>query len=206
MGAVLEALPSMDDPHCELYLLQSCFSFPKFGFAVWTVDTTPHQEVLRDFDHRVQGALELLVGTGLNGPQRMQSSLPASKTGMGLRSAEAHAPGAYLASLCSSQPLVKLMRHHEGQGEAGGPEEEGDLNPPLDPRLEVAIEPALEALNLQLEANDTPRLTQVGASTLNQRELSALLDNAIHANLLANTHDPIHKARLLCLGLEGASD
>ena len=99
------------------------------------------------------------------------------------------------------------MLHHEGQGEqAGGPEEEDNLNPPLDPRLEAAIEPALEALNSQLEANNTPRLTHVGASTLNQHELSALLDNAIHANLLANTHDPIHKARLLCLGREGASD
>ena len=31
VGVVLEALPSMDDPHCELYLLRSCFSFPKFG-------------------------------------------------------------------------------------------------------------------------------------------------------------------------------
>merc|ERR1711895_188277 len=43
-------------------------------------------------------------------------------------------------------------------------------------------------------------------STLNQREISAILDDSIHANLLANTHDPIHKARLLCLGHEGASD
>ena len=46
VGAVLEALPSMDDPHCELYLLRSCFSFPKFGFMVRTVDTTPHRRVL----------------------------------------------------------------------------------------------------------------------------------------------------------------
>ena len=46
----------------------------------------------------------------------------------------------------------------------------------------------------------------MGASTLNQRELSALLDEAVHANLLANTHDPIHKAHLLCLGREGTSD
>merc|ERR1712082_126980 len=135
-GAVLEALPSMDDPHCELYLLWSCFSLPKFGFAVQTVDTTPHIEVLRDFDHRVQGALELLVGTGLNGAQRTQSSLPVSKTGMGLRSAKAHAPGAFLASLCTSQPMVKQMHHHEGHGEqAGGPKEEDNLNPPLDPCL-----------------------------------------------------------------------
>ena len=166
VGEVLDALPSMDEPHCESYLLRSCFSFPKFGFSVWTVDTTPHREVLQDFDNRVLGALEVLVGTGLNGPQRTQSSLPASKTGMGLRSAEAHAPGAYLASLCSSQPLVKRMRHHEEQEEAGGPGEEGELNPPLDPRLEGAIGPSLEALNSQLEANNTPRLTQVGASTL----------------------------------------
>ena len=46
----------------------------------------------------------------------------------------------------------------------------------------------------------------MGASTLNQREISALLDDSIHANLLANTRDPVHKARLLCLGREGASD
>ena len=70
VGKVLEALPSMDDPHCELYLLRSCFSFPKFGFVVRTVDTTPHTKGLRDLDHRVQGALELLVGTGLKGVQR----------------------------------------------------------------------------------------------------------------------------------------
>ena len=39
MGAVLEALPSMDNPHCELYLLWSCFSFPKFGFTVRIAET-----------------------------------------------------------------------------------------------------------------------------------------------------------------------
>ena len=76
---------------------------------------------------------------------------------MGLRSAEAHAPGAFLASLCTSQPMVKLMCHHEGQEEqAGGPEEEDNSIPPLIPCLEMAIEPALEALNLQLEANNSP--------------------------------------------------
>ena len=46
----------------------------------------------------------------------------------------------------------------------------------------------------------------MGATTLNQRKISAILDNSIHANLLANTHDPLDKARLLCLGREGASD
>merc|ERR1711895_125127 len=43
-------------------------------------------------------------------------------------------------------------------------------------------------------------------STLNQCGISAILDDSIHANLLANTHDPLDKARLLCLGREGASD
>ena len=53
--------------------------------------------------------------------------------------------------------MVKLMRHPEGQEEqAGGPEEEDNSNPPLDPCLEMAIEPALEALNSQLEANNSP--------------------------------------------------
>ena len=146
------------------------------------------------------------MGTGLNGPQRTQSSLPASKTGLGLRSAQAHAPGAYLASVCSSQPLVQRMRSHEEQEEAGGPGEEDQPTPPLSSYLEVTIGPSLEALNQQLAANNTLPITQEGASTLSQRELSSLLDKAVHANLLDNTTDPVDKARLLCLGREGAGD
>ena len=206
VGEVLAALPSMDDPHCESYLLRSCFSFPKFGFAVRTVDSTPHREVLQDFDNKVMGALEVLVGTGLNGPQRTQSSLPASKTGLGLRSALAHAPGAYLASVCSSQPLVQRMRGHGEREEVGGPGEGDQPTPPLSTHLEATIGPSLEAFNQQLVATNTPPITKEGASTLSQRELSSLLDKAVHADILDNTTDPVDKARLLCLGREGAGD
>ena len=98
------------------------------------------------------------------------------------------------------------MRGHGEREEVGGPGEGDQPTPPLSTHLEATIGPSLEAINQQLVATNTPSITQEGASTLSQRELSSLLDKAVYADLLDSTTDPVDKARLFCLGREGAGD
>ena len=55
----------LDDPHSEMTLLRSCFAFPKFSYALRTVDTSHHQDILQDFDMVVKEAAEAILGAPL---------------------------------------------------------------------------------------------------------------------------------------------
>jgi hypothetical protein len=59
-------------------------------------------------------ALTRIMGSSLQDLQWYRASLPTRMGSLGLRSAVAHAPGAYAASYTSSQPLLRaLLSLHE---------------------------------------------------------------------------------------------
>ena len=78
-------------------------------FSLRTVDTTDHQPPLEEYNRITREALTRIMGSPLQDLQWSQASLPTSMGGLGLRSAVAHAPGAYAASYTSSQPLLKAL-------------------------------------------------------------------------------------------------
>ena len=113
--SLLAELHILEDPHLEFTLLRSCFSFPKFAFALRTVDTSGHQNILQDFDMAVKESIEEVLGAPLRPHQWDQASLPVSLGGLGLRRAANHGAAAYIASVGDSELLVQDIRgHHQG--------------------------------------------------------------------------------------------
>ena len=104
---LLDSLHTLDDPHLEYTLLRSCFSFPKFGYSLRTVDTSSHPSILQKFDSSVMEAMGGILGAPLPPAKQSQASLPVTLGGLGLRSAATHGPGAYLASLGVQLPSCK---------------------------------------------------------------------------------------------------
>ena len=74
----------------EFVLLHSCLAFPKFAFSLRTTDTSVHNEVRQDFDGEVRKSLSTILGAAISDPQWKQASLPVSKGGSDMRSAETH--------------------------------------------------------------------------------------------------------------------
>ena len=78
-------------------------------FSLRTVDTTDHQPPLEEYNRITREAPTRIMGSPLQDLQWSQASLPTSIGGLGLRSAVAHAPGAYAASYTISQPLLRAL-------------------------------------------------------------------------------------------------
>ena len=116
---VTELLPLLQDPHMEFVLLRCCLSLPKFSFVLRTTDTTDLTHLLRDFDAITRDSLARILGTTLEDKAWQQAKLPVSLGGMGLRSAEDHAPVAHAASVLACQPLLQGLLGNEGQENQG---------------------------------------------------------------------------------------
>ena len=183
---LLSKLHLLDDPHMEYVLLRSCFAFPKFAYAIRTVDCTKHTYILEQFDRAVKDALEGSLGPPLTPVQWTQASLPTSQGpggGLGLRMARKHAAAAYLASRCAAGSIMQEVRKMEEQ-----------------PAVEE--ERALRDLNDQL--GDPLTIEEVIHHT--QRSLSALIDAQSFLQLNEAITEEIDKTRLNCVTREGAGD
>ena len=102
-------LPRLEDPHTESVLLRSCLALPKLLFSLRTVETTSHQEVLEEYDRVTREGISRIIGVPLSDAQWLQANLPVSMGGLGLRTAEDHAPAAFASSYLSSQPLLRSL-------------------------------------------------------------------------------------------------
>ena len=182
---MLEHLHLLQDPHIEYSLLRSCLAFPKFAFALRTVDTSGHPDILSQFDTLVKEGMERIVGAPLPPLQADQASLSISQGGLGLRRAEQHGAAAYLSSLGASALLAQEIRE---QQQLGG--------------REVDTDRAVAELNRHLE---TP-LTYGEASSMNQKELSQKVEKEAAARLHNAAVDQRDNARLNCVSREGAGD
>ena len=125
---LLENLHVLEDPHSEFSVLRNCFSLPKFSYITRTIPPGPHLQSYQRFNQAVRHTTEGIIGTSLSDSQWKQASLPVSMGGLGLRSAMAHAPGAYLVSVSGSDQIIKEItgKHTDRDDQAEGEEvEEG---------------------------------------------------------------------------------
>ena len=183
MRSLVAELHTLEDPHIEYTLLRSCFSFPKFAFALRTVDTSDHPDILQDFDLVVKEGIEGILGAPLPPLQWDQASLPLSLGGLGLRRAAKHGAAAYLASVGDAALLVQDIR-----GQRGAEEVEGER--------------ALASLNLHLGEV----LSMEEARGMRQKALSGLIDCEAASRLREAAAGTRDRARLNCVSRAGAGD
>ena len=84
-------------------------SNPKVMFLLRALDTSEYVDLLEAFDSVTRGALSRILGAAVTDAQWLQAKLPLAMGGLGLKSAEDHAPVAYACSLLSSQPMVHSL-------------------------------------------------------------------------------------------------
>ena len=92
----------------EFTLLHSRFTFPKFSFSMRSMDLSETQGIARSISSS-QGCIEEVLGSPLSNDKWEQAPLPVAFGGFGLRGAERHGAAAYLASMSTSQELVRIM-------------------------------------------------------------------------------------------------
>ena len=180
--SLLDRLHLLEDPHMEYALLRSCFSFPKFGYSLRTVDTSRHPAVLTRFDQAIRTTIEATLGTPLTQQQWAQASLPTSTGGLGLRLAASHGAAAYLASVGATESMVQEMRNRE------------EITP--------EVGQAMESLNAQLGDHLTYEVVRVTT----QRALSVQIDAEASRRLQETLTSDRDKARMKCVEREGAGD
>ena len=104
----LEALADLH-PQVGLLLLRYCASFGKLVYSARTAPPDLLSEAFGGFDADQRRALSDLLAADLTDSQWQQAARGLSFAGLGLRRLEAHAPGAYLASLASTRYLCAQL-------------------------------------------------------------------------------------------------
>ena len=99
------------------------------------MDSEAYSHLWTEFDSVMHDTLTQILGAPLSDLQWMQSQLPVSLGGAGLRGAVQHAPAAYLISLLSSKPLKDGLLQNV--------------------TIDFTVGPALSLLNQQTSDNDT---------------------------------------------------
>ena len=89
---------AMIDAHDALFLLRNCFAIPKLTYFLRTAPFFKKQEILAKYDEVLRSSLETILNVTLEGDAWVQSSLPASKGGLGIRWASDLALPAFLSS------------------------------------------------------------------------------------------------------------
>ena len=78
-------------------------------YTLRTIDPTPHQTLWKEVDIITREALNCILGVPLGNTQWEQAQLPVSLGGLGLRSAEEHAPAAFAKSVLASKDLKERI-------------------------------------------------------------------------------------------------
>ena len=105
IGRTMELLHTIGHPHHELLLLRYCAGMPRFGYALRTADPEAISEAVRMFDQKLDEALLMIIGTGLDKKRRSLVGLPISKGGLGIPRAADIAVSAFLGSLVDTSEL-----------------------------------------------------------------------------------------------------
>ena len=184
---ITSLLPLLEDPHTEFALLRSFLAYPKLSFLLRTVDTSGMSDQLKEFDRITREALTRILGCPIGERAWLQAKLPVTAGGLGLRTAEDHAPAAYAASVLSARPLAALLLGRGVQEAA----------PPLPQRLLASMFTAMgeEAMEENL----------VGVS---QKELSHKISQHLHQQLQGGVgaEEVRERARLLSPSLPHSGD
>ena len=170
--------------HDSLYLLKSVFAIPKLLFILRTSPCFNSNELL-SYDVELRNAMSLLLNVDVNADRWAQASLPVWAGGLGVRSAVTLAPSAFIASMEGAAALVSAIlpssyMHHS------------------DPLLLQAVG------RWQSISSDSNLLPPVGATK--QREWDTPICESLYARMLANSVDPVSRARLLASRSGGSGD
>ena len=100
----LEALELMGDrlkevdAHDALFLLKNCFAIPKLMYVLRTAPTFKHPEILLEYDNKLKEVLQSILNVTLEDDAWLQSSLPVTSGGLGIRLASDLALPTFLSS------------------------------------------------------------------------------------------------------------
>ena len=180
---LLEAVGALPDPQVALRLLRASAGYARLVHTMRCCPPAGHAAALQAFDELVQESFSALSGLHLEPEQWQQAARGFAQAGLGLRSTQAHAPAAYLASVGSSSQHCQELDAGYWVGHSG----------------DVAA--ALSELNAHL--SPACHLTSAGALALSQRELSQRIDAASWGSQL-DTATPVDKATLLSEATPGA--
>ena len=95
---------SLLSSHDALVILKSALSTPKLLYTLRTSPCSDHPE-LEHFDALLRSGLSSIVNINISDVNWIQSSLPVSDGGLGIRSAALLAPSAFLASAAGTKDL-----------------------------------------------------------------------------------------------------
>ena len=102
----MDKLHDLEDSQMETTLLHSCLSMPKFNFTLRSCPPSYIQQATSAFDVLMRESLSDLAGGPLSDWAWHKASLPSSLGGLNIRSANLHAPAAYISSLAQSGHLM----------------------------------------------------------------------------------------------------
>ena len=188
-SSIVTKLSSLGDPQIQLALLRSCLSLPTLMYTLRTCVPSSLQQAYARFDDIQREAADDIIGFPLTDSAWAQATLPVSMGGLGLKSAVAHAPAAYLSSLVQSKDVVdKLLPSFSHRHD-------------LDASLSI-----FRAAVTSLPPSALEKLDFVDGD-FSQKNLSHLIDSDILSSLLKDAAANLDRrtaARLLSLGLPQA--
>ena len=86
------------DAHDAIFLLRHCFAIPKLMYFLRCAPSFKFKEVLQEYDQHLQLGLENILNVKLEEKSWLQSTLPVSKGGLGIRLTSDLALPAFLSS------------------------------------------------------------------------------------------------------------
>ena len=107
VGQVHAALRELERPAAELLLGRCCADVAKISHLLRTVGDIVPEEVTAAFDQQQRAFVEETLGGHVSEEAMMQATLGVAAGGLGLRSAQALARTAFVASRVESRPLVE---------------------------------------------------------------------------------------------------
>ena len=179
-------LHDLEDSQMETTLLRSCLSLPKFNFALRTCPPSAIQFSTAAFDYLMRDSLSDLAGGPVSDWSWLKASLPSSFGGLNLRSAQLHAPAAFVSSMVQSSPLVARILG-------------------FSPSPSDHLSKAVLALSRAAARPDWVAVEEIDVP-LHQRALSKEIDVSTFNSLLASASDTRSRALAMSSALPHAGD
>ena len=177
-------LPSLQDSHVEFVILRSCLGTPKINFCTRTCPPDIVAPSYESFDGLMRDTLGTILGSQIDDLQWMQSSLPVSMGGLGLRNATTHAAGAYAVSIAHSTPIIDSILGPRSS-RPSATEAVSLMNSSISPTSSLSFD----------DLKKTAQIHVTHAIDLRQQELTIALASTIR-----------DKARINCVSLSKSGD
>jgi hypothetical protein len=107
--ALLQECIRVQHSQCALLLVRYCASYSKLVYLMRTVPSSLCSHSFSTFSARMRTELSKLMACELSDWSWEQAQLSIKKGGLGLRSVEEHAAGAYLSSILGCQEMARLI-------------------------------------------------------------------------------------------------